>query len=143
MSLCSSLSNNANTTAAAFYFGTFHDLRLLRLLSDGQKISLSLAFVLKAIHELAHDMDTQSTYCSFLQRFSGVRLWYLYGIERLTVVLHFGFDLSWLRTQAHPNLMFPIVRVTIRNDVCENFFQSEIEIVNNPGGQVVALAEFR
>jgi hypothetical protein len=51
-----------------------HDLRLLRLLFHGQEVSISLPFVIEAIHEFAHEMDSESTYGPFLQRFRGVSL---------------------------------------------------------------------
>ena len=93
-----------------------------------------MPFVLEVIHEFAHEMDSESAYCPFLQGLRCVRLRRLKRVEGLTVVFHFGLDLSRLHAKAHLNLVFAVVRVTIRNDVGENFFQGEIEIVHNLGG---------
>lgn len=41
-------------------FANVHDLRHLRHLFDAQEISISLHFVVEAIHKLAHEMDSES-----------------------------------------------------------------------------------
>ncbi len=56
---------------------------------------------------------------------------------------HFDPNLCRLHAKAHLNFVFSVVRVTIRDDVGENLFQGEIEIVHNLGGQTMPLAEFR
>ena len=70
----------------------------------------------------------------FLQRLCCVRLRRLKRIEGLTVVFHFDLNLSRLHAKTHLNLVFAVVRVTVGDDVGENFFQGEIEIVHKPWG---------
>src|SRR4029077_7100022 len=114
MPLCSNSKTLWHISGVSFsIFANVHDLRLLRLLSDGQEISISLPFVLEAIHEFAHEMDAESTYGPFLQRLRCVSLRHLKRVEGLTVVFHFGFNLSRLHAQTHFNLVFAVVRVTI------------------------------
>src|SRR5206468_312806 len=120
MPLCSNSKTLWHISSVSFsIFASVHNLRLLRLLFDGQEISISLPFVFEAIHEFAHELDSEAAYGPFLQGFCGVRFRRLKRVEGLTVVFHFRPDLSRLHAEAHPNFVFAVVRVTIRDDVGE------------------------
>ena len=61
----------------------------------------------------------------FLQGFRDVRLGRFQRIERSAIIFHVDSDLSGLRSKADFNFVFSFVRITIENDVGENFFHGE------------------
>jgi hypothetical protein len=102
-----------------------------------------MSLVFQAVGELAHEMDAQSTYNPFIQRFRRIGLRYFQRIERLRVIFHFDSYLSGFNAKPHRDLVFAAVDVTIGDDVCEKFPHDEVEVVQNALGQSVSTAKFR
>jgi hypothetical protein len=132
-----------NHNLAALVRGDFHGLSLFRFPVHDEEISAALPFILDAVHQLSHEMNSQTAGSSFIDGSSNVDIRRREGVKRTSIVLDFGNNRPRPSLEANANFMLPVVRITVRNDVGENFFEGETEIVHNLRGQNVPPAEFR